>query len=106
MEGIIIIMVGGNLLSYTLLMNLLYVAVFMFPIMLMSWAARRKDLPWAVFMVSMAVISVISITRIHSYNDCMALLVFIAVIVVVNGLGWLIFGRKGNGDGKHRDDGR
>jgi len=91
---------GGNLVSYTLLLNLLYVAVFLFPITIMSWSARKKDLPTAVFMLTMAIMSIIVCFKIQSYYDCIVCLVFIAIIIIMNGIGWLIFGRKN----KHDDD--
>lgn len=80
----------GNLLSYSLLMSLGYVTIFLFPLIVMSWLGRKKKLPFMMFMVSMAIMGLIAVFRIHSMMDVYATAAYIVIICLLNGICWLM----------------
>lgn len=85
---------GSNLVSLSLILDLAYAGIFMFPVIIMSYASRKKDLPWIVFMICMVIISVIIVLKIQSYKDAMLIGLFVILILIMNGIGWLLFRLK------------
>ena len=78
---------GSNLVSLSLILDLAYAGIFMFPVIIMSYASRKKDLPWIVFMICM-------VLKIQSYKDAMLIGLFVILILIMNGIGWLLFRLK------------
>lgn len=85
---------GSNLVSLSLILDLAYAGIFMFPVIIISYASRKKDLPWIVFMICMVIISVIIVLKIQSYKDAMLIGLFVILILIMNGIGWLLFRLK------------
>lgn len=79
-----------NLISYSLILTLGYITVFIFPLIIMSWAARKEKLPFMMFMVTMAIMIIVVVFRMKSLMDVMLTLIYIGVICLLNGIGWLI----------------